>query len=234
MIDSDFDEPILFRTTSADVYKSTLETGSLWLRSDCYYREIEDEARRDNSEGISSAKITVPLRFHPKNGYPLEITGTGSIGQQIRSHYILSLHGSSISEAQLSAFGGHIFGIKSISKLSAEILYRSSLVLKCDGYRFGAVYYRHATLALSHHQQGSAAMCLGGSPSVYLNPLDTDVLRKDPVTPFIEQDEWRIAIFTNGYLEGDSSIPLPINVDPLHFYPYSARSAQRKPRATRD
>ena len=38
--------------------------------------------------------------------------------------------------------------------------------------------------------------------------------------PFIEQDEWRIVIFTEGYLEGDPMAALKINVEPSHFYAY--------------
>jgi hypothetical protein len=101
-------------------------------------------------------------------------------------------------------------------------------MLKCVGYRYGAVYYQYAALALSHHQIGSSAMSLGGAPPVYLNPLSTDVLRKQPVMPFIEQDEWRIVIFTEGYLEDDPTAPLRINVDPSHFYAYQGRRAEIK------
>ncbi len=63
-------------------------------------------------------------------------------------------------------------------------------------------------------------MCIGGNPPVYLNPLNTDVLRKRPIVPFIEQDEWRIVILTNGYLGDDPNAPLQLNVDPSNFYAY--------------
>jgi hypothetical protein len=141
-IDADFDEPILFRTTNAEVYKATLSTGSLWLRSDQYYREIEDQARRDEFEGLNSSKLTIPLRIQIPNGPFIHIEGSGDVGQQIVPHYILSLHGTSISHEQLASFGECTLGIKSLSKLSAEILYQSSLRLKCHGYRFGQVFYQ--------------------------------------------------------------------------------------------
>jgi len=219
-IRASFDQPILFRTTNAEVYKTTLMTGSLWLRSDEYYRQVDDRIRRDESEGVNESKITVPLRIHPENGSSIEISGPGRIGQRIQPHYILSLHGSSISEGQLRSFGGCTFGIKNISKLSAEVLYRASLILNCAGYRFGPVSYRYATLALSHSHNGSSAICIGGAPPVYLNPWNTDVLTKQPIRPLTEQDEWRIVIFTDGYLKDNVDTPLQIKVDLSHFYAY--------------
>jgi hypothetical protein len=117
MIRADLDAPILFRTTSANVYEATLATGSLWLRSDQYYREIEDEARKDDTEGVNGGKLTIPFRLQPENGPAIEIRGSGQIAQKIVPHYILSMHGSSISEGQLRSFGECSFGIKNISKL---------------------------------------------------------------------------------------------------------------------
>lgn len=219
-ISADLGEPILFRTTGTDVYDATLTTGSLWLRSDRYYTQIEDEARRDQSEGINVGKLTAPLRIQPKNGVEIVFRGEGQVGQQIVPHYIVSLHGSSIFHEQLRLFGGYTFGIKSISKLAAEILYQSSKMLKCVGYRYGQVFYQYASLAQSNIQTGGSAICIGGEPPIYINPLNTDVLRKQPVKPFIEQDEWRIVIFTDGYLEDDAIAPLRINVDVSHFYAY--------------
>lgn len=205
---------------NAKVYEETLATGSLWLRSDQYYREIEDASRRDECEGVNAARLGVPLRFSVQNT-TIAVQGCGQVGQQIRPHYILSLHGSSIFKSQVDAFGGHTIGIRSLRKLSAEILYRCSLAeIKCDGYRFGPVSYQRPVLALSQVQWSGAAICLGGQPSTYLNPLDTDVLRKEPIAPFTEQDEWRVVIFTDGYLDGDPNSPLKINVEPSHFYPY--------------
>jgi hypothetical protein len=219
-IGSDFDEPILFRTANAEVREATLTTGSLWLRSDQYYRQIEDRARRDDLEGVSGSRPLISLRISLANGPNINIVGDGHIGQRIVPHYILSLYGSSISEAQLRSFGGFTFGIRSISKLSAEILYRASLKLKCVGYRYGAVSYRYATLALSQLPKGGEAMCLGGTPPVYLNPMNTEVLSKQPIMPFIEQDEWRIVVFTEVYVENDPSAPLQLSVATSHFYSY--------------
>jgi hypothetical protein len=221
---SDIDEPILFRTMNAKVYGQTLADGSLWLRSDKFYREIEDAARRDESEGINAARLGVHLTFAVPSGPLVNVRGTGRIGQLIVPHYILSLHGSSISEGQLESFGGHTLGIKSLTRLSAEVLYRCSLTgLTCRGYRFGPVSYRHSVLSQSRTQQGSAAICLAQQPPLYLNPSSTDVLQKEPVAPFIEQDEWRVVVFTDGYLDGDPNLPLKINVEPSNFYPYQER-----------
>jgi hypothetical protein len=217
---ADIEEPILFRTTNATVYEATLNSGSLWLRSDRYYREIEDQVRKDDGEGIDSGKTTIPLQFDLPGNSSIAISGDGLIGQEIVPHYILSMHGPSISVEQLHLFGGNTFGIRTISKLSTEILFRSSHLTKCVGYRFGAVYYQYATLARSLRSFGGPAIRLTDNPPVYLNPLITDVLRKLPVKPFIEQDEWRIVIFTKGYLSDDPEMPLRINVDPSHFYPY--------------
>ena len=130
------------------------------------------------------------------------------------------MHGASIAPRQLSAFGGVTFGIRSLSKLAAEVLYQSSKVLDCGGYRFGPVRYQYASLSLFGLPIGSAAIALGGSRPAYINPLDTDVLRKEPILPFIHQDEWRIAIFPRGYLQDDPNAPLEIFVDPSHFYCY--------------
>lgn len=222
LIDADLDQPILFRTTSGANCDSALTSGSLWLRSDSYYRQIEDKARNDISEGINSAKTTIALNIEIPNGPVVQIKGPGAIGQQIIPHYILSLHGTSISQDQIASFGGHSFGIRNIIKLSAEVLYRASLLLDCTGYRYGPVSYRYATLALSYSQFDSSAISLGGPPPIYLNPLNTDVLTKQPIAPFIEQDEWRIVIFTRGYLEDDPNAPLKLNVDPSYFYEYDA------------
>src|SRR5687767_4472029 len=99
-VSSDLDEPIIFRTTTSAISQATLATGSLWLRSDHYYRTIEDTARKDDAEGFNGSKLVVPLRIASHNGPTIQIHGDGQIGQQIVPHYILSMHGSSISEDQ--------------------------------------------------------------------------------------------------------------------------------------
>ena len=202
------------------MYESSLETGSLWLRSDQYFRNIDDEARKDRSEGANGGKTSVPLCFKPDNGPQIIIQGDGQIGQEIRPHYIFSLHGPSISTEQRLALGGCTFGIKIISKLSAEILYRCSQEIECVGYRYGQVYYQFAPLSQSCNSERSTVINLGGKPPVSLNLLNTDVLRKQPLSPFIEQDEWRIVVFTDGYVQNDPNCPLQIQVSPSHFYPY--------------
>lgn len=215
---TDLNEPILFRTTDAEVYEATTKRGSIWLRSDQYFRNVEDSIRADLSEGINSSRLAIPLHFEFHNGPAFQIAGSGLVGQQITPHYILSLHGNSISAEQLSSFGGHTFGVKSLSRLSAEVLYRATSAITCTGYRYGPVHYQRTSLCTTPSPIGSAAIQLRESPPLYLNPINTDVLRKDPILPFIEQDEWRIAVFTDGYLNGDSNAPLKIEVDPSHFF----------------
>lgn len=219
VVQTDDDRPIVFRTTSSDVYGRTVEEGSLWLRTSEFFRRVEDQARSDLGEGINATILGVPLRFKPPRGSKILIQGEGKIGQVIVPHYILSLHGAGISPEQRMLFGGCTFGIKCIAKLSAEILYRSSNIVKVTGYRFGQVAYHHTALVRSHTSTG-AAIGLGGNPPEYLRSINTDVLRKDPVSPFIAQDEWRIVIFTEGVYKDDPNVPLEINVDPGHFYDY--------------
>ena len=213
-------EPILFRTSTESVYRAALSEGSIWLRSAQYFRELEDAIRNDLGEGINSGTTSIPLRIAAPGAPELEVSGHGRIGQEIVPHYILSLHGSSIFPSQRMAFGGWTFGVKSLSGLSAEIVFRVSLQLPVEGYRYGQVYYQYACLAQSHSCVGSAAINISATPPLYLNPLNTDVLRKLPIAPFVEQDEWRIAVFTRGYLDQDATAPLQITVDPSHFYPY--------------
>lgn len=219
-VQAEIDGPILFRTTGAEVYQKTLEKGSLWLRSDEYFRNLEDTVRNDRSEGVNGGRVVIPLMFKREGGPQVQIQGDGQIGRIIVPHYILSLHGSSISAEQHAAFGGWTFGLRILSKLAAEVLYRVSLQIKCNGYRFGQVIYQYAALSQSHSSQGGDALRIDGKPSTFLNPLNTDVLRKQPLTPFIEQDEWRIVIFTDAYIDDDPDAPLVIKVSSSHFYPY--------------
>jgi hypothetical protein len=77
----------------------------------------------------------------------------------------------------------------------------------------------------SHSSDGAAAIDLSGDGPLFLKSINTSVLRKEPVLPFIEQDEWRIVVFTDGYLNNDPLTPPDINVDPGHFYDYLPPSA---------
>lgn len=219
-IHTDLGEPILFRTTSKQVYESTLETGSIWLRSDKYYRELEDNVRNDASESGNPGTTSVPLRIATPNGPEIDIHGPGQVGQFVAPHYLVSLHGSSIAPSERDAFGGHTFGVRSLSRLSAEILYQCSRQIRCVGYRFGHVAYQYAAFAIMLQSNGGAAIQIGDNPAHFLNPINTEVLRKRPIKPFIDQDEWRIVVFTDGYIGGDPSVPLKINVEKTHFFPY--------------
>lgn len=218
-IKTKLDRPIIFRTCGREVYKSTLNTGSIWLRSSLYYRKTEDVTRQDHSEGVNGTSVLFPLRFAPKSAQAMTLQGPGSVGQEIILHYLLSMHGASISEATRQEFGGHTLGIRCIADLAADIVYQVSKQVPVNGYRYGQVAYQRTALSMSYEAYGSAIK-LSGKPSVYVKSINTDVLRKDPVEPFINQDEWRIAIFTNRYVCENHDEPLKINVDQAHFYPY--------------
>lgn len=218
-IRTELDRPILFRTVDADVYERSVQEGSLWLRSSHYYRNLEDLARADRLEGVGGTKTHIPLRFKYESSPELTIQGPGIIGQEIVPHYILSLHGTAVSEECRRSFGGYTFGVKCIAKLAAEVLYQASRQLGVLGYRFGAVSYQHTALCVSHSSQG-AAIGFGGNPPIALKSVDSDVLRKEPAEPFIGQDEWRIVVFPTSYVNGDPNDPLKIAVSPDHFYEY--------------
>ena len=185
-IQTKLDRPIIFRTVDKTVYDTTLTSGSLWLRSSHYYRHIEDQTRADKSEGINGTQCSFPLHFKPPSAQALSLEGNGTIGTEIIPHYIISMHGTSITDKVRQEFGGFTMGVSCLADLSAEILFQVSQQLPVTSYRFGQVAYQ----------------------------------RKDPVEPFILQDEWRIAIFTQGYLNNDPNEPLKINVDTKHFYEY--------------
>jgi len=218
-ISTDLDQPIIFRTTSKTVCENTLSTGSLWLRSDSYYRNIEDQARKDALEGINSGTTSLSLVFE-SGGVVVQMAGDGALGQQLAPHYILSMHGSAIAEATRQNFGGCTFGIRNLFKLTMEIFHHCSQQIACNGFRYGQVSYQRAALTRSRNSRGSAPIRMPNNPNEYLVPVDLDVLRKLPIVPLISQDEWRIAIFTDGYIDGDPRGPLKINVSTSHFFPY--------------
>jgi hypothetical protein len=217
-VDIELGEPLLFRTSGADVVRATLKTGSLWLRSDRYFRELEDRVRNDAEEGANSTTTSLPLNVNV-GGTKVRIQGSGAIGQIIQPHYLLSLHGTAISGAQRREFGGHTFGVRGLFKLTYEILFQAAQQIKCTGYRYGPVAYQHTPLTFTSGASG-AAIGLAHDPPLYLNSYSSDVLRKRPIHPFIEQDEWRIAIFADGYLSNDPNEPLKLHVAASNFYPY--------------
>ncbi|TMS80107.1 hypothetical protein [Pseudoalteromonas sp. S554] len=218
-IQTKLDRPIIFRTVDKTVYDSTLTSGSLWLRSSHYYRNIEDQTRADKSEGINGTQCSFPLHFKPPSAQALSLEGNGTIGTEIIPHYIISMHGTSIADKVRQEFGGFTMGVRCLADLSAEILFQVSRQLPVTSYRFGQVAYQRTALSMSHNLN-RATLKLDGNPSIAVKSINTDVLRKDPVEPFILQDEWRIAIFTQGYLNNDPNEPLKINVDTKHFYEY--------------
>jgi hypothetical protein len=219
IIESELDSAILFRTTTSEVYKNTMEDGSIWLRSAQYYRELEDKVRNDRHEGVNGARIEFPIKVMGENGVKSEIIGdgTGSLGQQIIPHYIASFHGVSISKEQHSSFGSYTFGVKSLTKLSAEILFKVSQIVDVTGYRYGPIAYQYTSLVRTQNTSGGIYKF---DDKTTLSAIKTDVLIKRPLEPFISQDEWRIVIFTKGLYKNDPAEPLRINVDTNHFYSY--------------
>lgn len=225
-IKSDIEQPVIFLTVDKEVYESTTRTGSIWLRSCEYYQNIENLARKDGLEGSNGTKALFQLYFKPENAVSLRYKGAGIIGCSIVPHYIFSMHGTSITNKWRAKLGGYTFGIRSVSELAADIaeqVKKQIVVLRQP--RYGPVHYQYTPLTMSH-DLNNAAIVLNGNPGVAIKSIDTDVLRKLPVEPFIQHDEWRIVIFTSGYLGGDAHAPLKINLDPNHFYEYI------KPRST--
>ncbi|MFY9342270.1 MAG: hypothetical protein WAT39_07265 [Planctomycetota bacterium] len=93
---ADLDAPLVFRTAEQDVYCSTLESGSLWLRSDEHYQRIEDQVRVDPREGANEARGGMPMFFPAMfGGIATAIAGPGSIGQRIVPHYLACFHSTS-------------------------------------------------------------------------------------------------------------------------------------------
>jgi hypothetical protein len=70
------------------------------------------------------------------------------------------------------------------------------------------------------HNSNTSAIGMEGDPAIYIKSINTDVFRKDPVEPFVSQDEYRIVLFPSKYDNGDPNDPLKINVNPNHFYEY--------------
>ena len=56
-IDTDFGQPLIFRTVDENVFKASIEEGSIWLRSNEYYQTLENKARQDTIEGISGTAM---------------------------------------------------------------------------------------------------------------------------------------------------------------------------------
>jgi hypothetical protein len=94
------------------------------------------------------------------NGVTINISGDGKVGQALEPNYIISLHGTSISDSQRMGFGGFTYGVKSIAKLSAQILYDASKVIDIVGYRFGQVAYQSTALMQTQNRNGAILMFL--------------------------------------------------------------------------
>lgn len=217
-IDTDFDQPMIFRTVDEKVYKASIEEGSIWLRTNQYYQTLDNKERQDAIEGISGTKAERMLQF---KGLRLITHGDGLIGTQLPPHYIMSLHGVGIREEIMRGFGGHTFGIRCLSKLAVEVLYQVSQKINVRGYRYGQVSYQHTAISKSRIKEGQGGILkIGeGDQAESIHSFDPNFLRKSPEEPFIGQDEWRIVIIPDEIYKGDYKAPLDINVDPSHFFP---------------
>jgi hypothetical protein len=216
---TNYEEPLLFRSCDKVVHAAAINEGSIWLRSIHYYRGIEDDiARHDGSEGVNFTPHTFPLRFDDRLTNLSSISGDGSIGCEIVPCYILSMHGTGIREDVRKSFGDYMFGVRSIYKFSNDVLYQSQQQINVTGHRYGQVSYQYTPLCISQ-RPNSVAIAL--AENMYLKSQTTDILRKAPVSPFIFQDEWRIAIFVNRYLNDDPDEILKINVTQDNFYDYT-------------
>jgi hypothetical protein len=218
-IQSDIGQPIVFKTTTEPVYRSTLQAGESWLRSDEYYRQLEDQVRGDSLESSSPGRTTVPLSVSNPGGASLHFSGEGFLAERLPAHYIMSFHGTSIAEAERRGFGGYTFGVKNIMLLASAVLLKCSTQIGCFGYNWNQINYQFSGLQISDQIDG-APIVFGDNPPRCFRTLAPNAFRKRPVQPFIDQDEWRIVIWTNGYLNSDPMLPLRIIVPAPHFYPY--------------
>ncbi|WP_114103391.1 hypothetical protein [Thalassospira profundimaris] len=215
-VKTELNQPIIFRTVSKEVYYSTMECGSVWLRSNRFYQKIEDITRRDDKEGINTTQTSLGLNISSPDSPPVSIIGDGHIGCEIVPHYIMSMHGTAIKKQTRDEFGKYTLGIKNLFKLSIEVCHQVSQQIPVHAYRYGQVSYQHTALTVSDNSQGAAI----STGELSIRSINTDALRKPPIEPFTLQDEWRIVIFTEGFLEDDPEKPIKINVSPEHFYDY--------------
>ncbi len=123
-IQTKLDRPIIFRTVDKTVYDSTLTSGSLWLRSSHYYRNIEDQTRADKSEGINGTQCSFPLHFKPPSAQALSLEGNGTICTEIIPHYIISMHGTSIADKVRQEFGGFTMGVRCLPTLVRKFFFK--------------------------------------------------------------------------------------------------------------
>jgi hypothetical protein len=216
-VQSDLELPLVFRTTTEKVYRSTTDTGEIWLRSDEYFRKFEDKVRNDELESLSAGKHRFPLRL--PSGPLQQIEGDGHLAESLAPHYILSLHGTSIAEPIRQEFGGFTFGVTSIDLLARHVFSECSKRISCHQWNWNQVVYQHSALRISADEKG-APFQFANDPSRCLRIYNPHAFKKRPVYPFTEQDEWRIVIWTNGYLNEDPNAPFKVRVPPSLFYRY--------------
>ena len=219
IVNTKLDEPILFRTVKNDVYPHTLSGGSIWLRTNVFYQELEadDLSREDRFEGINVSGLFTEFNF--EGGMRIKCEHGGLLGTEHPTHYVMSLHGLNIKEEIRLGFGGNTLGIKSLVDLANDVLQQASKQINVSQCGYGQVSYQY--LGLKRTRANTTGKIIGyyvdGIPEalVQYNP---NVMTKIPIEPFIGQDEWRIILQTDKPLNDDPMEPLKINVDPSHFY----------------
>lgn len=218
-VQSDLDQPIVFRTATENAYRSTTETGEIWLRSDEYFRKLEDKVRNDELESLSAGKHQLPYSLVAPNSPHIHLEGDGNIAESLLPHYILSLHGTSITESIRKEFGGFTFGVKNIGLLAQHIFEECRKQITCHQWNWDQIRYQHSALRISEDDKG-APIKFGECPSRCLRIYQPHAFKKRPILPFVQQDEWRIVIWTEGYLKGNPTEPLIVRVPPSLFYRY--------------
>lgn len=218
-IKTETNQLLVFRTCEKEVYDFAMNTGSLWLRTSHYYQSIENDiVREDKLEGLSTAKISLPLIFESSRSNITTIEGEGFVGENPKKAYIISFHGISIEKKTKRGFGPKTFGIYNIEKFISDILIEAKKQLNIESYIFGKVIYQYSPVFISSSN-------LGGSLKLnkveHLSVFDQNILRKRPIEPFILQDEFRLVLFVDEYINNNMNSILKINVSNNNFYDYS-------------
>lgn len=128
-----------------------------------------------------------------------------SYGVNLHPAYIISLHGVAIKDKTREDFWGYTFGVKSFRRLGYELAHKASKQVNVTGLELGQVSYQYSAYRI---QTGSLSL------------INSSPFRKDPIEPFISQDEWRIVIHVKNYIDNNPNVPLKLEVDPNHFFRY--------------
>ena len=217
--------PQLYRSTNESVYNKTVNEGVLWLRTDQYLRDLEEEeisARADDEEG------RIILSAFGDHGIgkiePMREDAVAKMGWNTEKHYILSLHANNADIPKLyKRFSAtHTFCIRNVIELSQEIVYE--LNRKFPYYSINSsvhqvTYLQYARAwqsEMNKNDSGEKEMNVYFVPSVSnaVNPIAV----KHPY--FGYQDEWRITVVFKDkktgksiYVDDDDKIIVAVNAN---------------------